>query len=178
MIQHGGRLYRLALHGVTLCVTLTRMKQTAIPDQLAAQATEIRLTVAANLDSLLEQNRWSRRAAALALGLTHRYVNSRATGEVELSSSDLAMFADFLGVPITRFFEPTHTTKGPTFGKIGPLRLPDLDSNQEPAVISLASHRHHFLPVFEPDNFPSRPNWIAPVINLRDHAEHLPHIAR
>lgn len=81
------------------------MKTAALPDQLSARADEVRSCVAANLSDLLTDNRWSRRSAAAELGLTHRYVNDRAAGAVDLSSSDLAMFAEFLNVPISRFFE-------------------------------------------------------------------------
>ena len=44
------------------------------------------------------------------------YVSRRLAGTTLMSAGDLQMFADLIGVPISRFFE-----------------LPDLDSNQEPA---------------------------------------------
>jgi transcriptional regulator with XRE-family HTH domain len=81
------------------------MKTAALPEELATRADEIRATVAQNLDDLLKSQRWSRRATAAQLGLTHTYVNSRAAGDTDLSASDLAMFADFLDVPVSRFFE-------------------------------------------------------------------------
>lgn len=91
------------------------MKTASIPDDLAVRAEKVRHNVAKNLSDLLESQRWSRRAAALELGLTHTYVNSRATGATELSSSDVAMFAEFLDVPVSRFFEtPTEETTNVT----------------------------------------------------------------
>lgn len=77
--------------------------------------------IAANLDAELARQRWTKRKAAAALGLSHVYVSRRAAGEVELSGSDLAMFATFLNIPVSRFF----------------VGLPDLDSNQEPIGFTL-----------------------------------------
>lgn len=82
------------------------MKTAAFPQELAEQSDEVRTTVAHNLDVLLKQQRWSRRKAATALGLTHTYVNSRAAGDTDLSASDLAMFAKFLQVDVSEFFKP------------------------------------------------------------------------
>ena len=65
-------------------------------------------TVAANLSAELSRQRWSARKASVALGLTHVYVSRRASGDVECSASDLAMFAELLEVPITKFFEGTQ----------------------------------------------------------------------
>ena len=87
----------------------------------AALAT--RETIAANLDAELSRKRYTKRRAALAMGLSHVYVTRRAKGQVELSGSDMVMFAKFLNIPVTRFF----------------VGLPDLDSNQEPAGYTL----HH-----------------------------------
>jgi transcriptional regulator with XRE-family HTH domain len=78
---------------------------------------ETRETVASNLDAELTRQRWSKRKAAAALGITPIYVTRRTSGEVELSASDLVMFASFLNIPVTRLLT----------------KLPDLDSNQEPA---------------------------------------------
>lgn len=101
------------------------MKSASLPVPLAAQSELVRHTVARNLDRLLTEQRWSRRAAANALGLTHRYVNSRAAGEVDLSASDLSMFAKFLGVSEQSFFEPVRDDSvisigGVRRGKVGP----------------------------------------------------------
>lgn len=84
---------------------LWHMRTASISDELNDRVSEVRATVAANLDAALKAQRWSRRAAAVALGLSHRYVNDRAAGEVELSATDLALFSDFLNVPVARFFE-------------------------------------------------------------------------
>lgn len=81
------------------------MKPAALPEELSTQADEVRTRVAKNLSDELKAQRWTRRSAAAELGLTSRYVNSRAAGEVDLSASDLVMFADFLSVPVSRFFE-------------------------------------------------------------------------
>jgi len=85
------------------------MKTAALPQELAARSDEVRSTVAYNLDAALKGQRWSRRAAATALGLTHTYVNSRAAGDTDLSASDLVMFADFLSMPVSAFFQPIPT---------------------------------------------------------------------
>lgn len=71
----------------------------AVPD-------EVRERVAANLRRELKDNRWSERKAAAALGLSPAYINRRASGETELSASDIAMFASFLDVPEQKFFLP------------------------------------------------------------------------
>lgn len=84
------------------------MRNAHIPEAAAEKATAVRATVAHNLSAELKAQRWSQRAAATALGLTPRYVNSRAIGDVDMSASDLAMFAEFLDVPIARFFDETH----------------------------------------------------------------------
>ena len=83
------------------------MRTPTVPKEIREHADEVRALVAKNLSDTLKEQRWSRRQAATALGLTHTYVNARAAGDVDLSASDLALFADFLSVPITRFFAPT-----------------------------------------------------------------------
>lgn len=81
----------------------------------------VRELIAANLDAELTRQRWTKRKAAAALGISHVYVSRRTSGEVELSGSDLAMFSEFLAIPVSRFF----------------VKLPDLDSNQEPIGFTL-----------------------------------------
>ena len=44
------------------------MRTAALPEDLATRADQVRWTVATNLDTILKRERWSRRAAALALG--------------------------------------------------------------------------------------------------------------
>lgn len=66
------------------------MKTAALPEALATRADEVRTTVAHNLDELL---------------------NGGVAGTVDLSSSDLAMFAEFFDVPVSRFFEPVATAR-------------------------------------------------------------------
>jgi transcriptional regulator with XRE-family HTH domain len=99
---------------------------------------ETRELVAANLSAELTRQRWSGRKAAAALGLTQPYVARRMSGDVELSASDIVMFASFLDIPVTKFFEGIK--KGPKSGVFGP-SLPDLDSNQEPAGFAPAPIR-------------------------------------
>lgn len=100
------------------------MRAASLPAGLAEHADEVRERVAKNLSDLLKKNRWSRRAAATALGLTNTYVNSRASGDVDLSASDLAMFAEFLEVPVTAFFakpaDSTNVTPMPRPKAAGP----------------------------------------------------------
>jgi transcriptional regulator with XRE-family HTH domain len=85
----------------------------------ALDADSIRPTVAANLKALLKQHRWSERKAAVRLGLTQGYINRRTSGETELSTSDIVMFA-----PLFDLAPATLTDEL--------LKLPHLDSNQEP----------------------------------------------
>lgn len=80
------------------------MKHATKPEAITELGDEVRAAVASNLSDELKAQRWSQRKAAEALGLTPRYVNSRTSGDVELSASDLALFARFLGVPVQRFF--------------------------------------------------------------------------
>lgn len=80
------------------------MRNAVVPAEIAEQADKMRTIIATNFSDMLEENRWSRRRAAEALGLTHTYVNSRATGDVEMSGSDIMLFAGFLDVPESEFF--------------------------------------------------------------------------
>lgn len=100
------------------------------PDAYSIDTDRTRAVIASNLAAELKRQRWTGRSAASALGLSQPYVSRRLTGDTELSGSDLALFAGFLKVPVSRFF----------------VELPDLDSNQEPshskpAPASLAEHR-------------------------------------
>lgn len=106
------------------------MRTAALPADLATRSDEIRQTVATNIDALLKSQRWSRRAAAMALGISHRYVNDRAAGDVDVTASDLAMFADFLDVPVSRFF--AETQNGPASEETEPLNVPP--TGVEPAT--------------------------------------------
>ena len=72
--------------------------------KIAAEMDGIRQRVAANVDAQLANQRWSRRAAANELGFTQRYVNSRMNGEVDMSATDLAIFAELLNVSVDSFF--------------------------------------------------------------------------
>lgn len=65
---------------------------------------DVREKIAANLSAEMKRARWSGRAMANALGLTQAYVARRASGDVELSGSDIDLFAGFLGVPVAALF--------------------------------------------------------------------------
>lgn len=67
-------------------------------------AADTREKIAANLSAEMTRARWSGRRMADALGLTQAYVARRASGEVELSGSDIDLFTGFLGVPVTALF--------------------------------------------------------------------------
>ena len=71
---------------------------------LAFDAEATREMIAANFSAEMKRARWSGRSMAGALGLTQPYVARRASGEVELSGSDLALFSEFLNIPVSRFF--------------------------------------------------------------------------
>lgn len=142
-------MHRYPLHADALCVTVGTMKTAALPDDLSARADEVRSRVATNLSELLTVNRWSRRSAAAELGLTHRYVNDRAAGTVDLSSSDLAMFADFLEVPVSRFFaRPEGDSDIPRIGAGKPSKARTTDYKD--AVLRMGSS-----PVRSIDSAPS-----------------------
>lgn len=85
------------------------------------------------LRRLLKAQRYSNREAARVLGLSHTYVGARLNGDVDLSFSDIEAFARILNMGSVELFE--H------------LRLPHLDSNQEPigsksrAIRNLQDHR-------------------------------------
>lgn len=88
------------------------MRHAEIPEAVAVKAANTRALIAANFSEELKAQRWSKRSASVALGLSHTYVNNRANGDVEMSGSDIAMFAEFLNVPVTRFYQvgPEVTT--------------------------------------------------------------------
>ena len=68
-----------------------------------------------NFGAELSRERWTKRKAALALGLNPMCVSRLAGGTLMIAEGQ-QMFANLISVPISRFIE-----------------LPDLDSNQEPA---------------------------------------------
>lgn len=86
---------------------------------------------AENLSAELARQGYSDREAANRLGLTNVYVSRRANGSVEMSVSDLELFADFLQVPISRLLENRDVP-------LKAVELPGLDSNQEPIGSQLA----------------------------------------
>lgn len=53
---------------------------------------------AANLQKLLEEERWSNRRAAMKMGVSPMYVNRRTNGFSEISISDIVAFAKLLGL--------------------------------------------------------------------------------
>lgn len=131
------------------------MKHATIPEAVAEKATAVRTTVARNLSVELRAQRWSQRAAATALGLTPRYVNSRAHGDVDMSASDLALFAEFLDIPVARFFDEHHGSDGnvtsinaktaPT--KKGGSRSVGLDSFDLPTSTVVSGHLAPVTPI-------------------------------
>ena len=86
--------------------------------------------VAANLRAEMGRQRWTGRKMAAALGMTAPYVNRRMSGATPMTAEDMVMFADLIGIPVTRLF--LGMQKGPAGGAAGP-SLPELDSNQQPA---------------------------------------------
>jgi transcriptional regulator with XRE-family HTH domain len=85
------------------------------------KALEVREVVAANLSRALFLQRWSERKAATALGLTNTYVNRRASGLTECSASDLAMFSEFLDMPVSEFFKQRTADYGYAVSPAGSL---------------------------------------------------------
>lgn len=85
------------------------MNNNALGYDLDLDATRER--IASNFSAEMKRARWSGRSMAAALGLTQPYVARRAAGTVEMSGSDLALFAKFLEIPVSRFFvEPDDET--------------------------------------------------------------------
>ena len=100
--------------------------------QTASGEIDMNSLVAENLHVELRRQRWSDRAAATALGVTGTYVNRRTRGITPLTPADLAMFADFLNVPVGKFFQ-----------------LPEMDSNHQPADSESAAEARELASVTE-----------------------------
>lgn len=83
-----------------------------------------------NLSAELARKGLSDREAANRLGLSNVYVSRRANGSVEMSVSDLDLFASFLGIPVLRLLEDQDARKV--------VKLPGHDSNVEPIGSRLA----------------------------------------
>jgi len=81
----------------------------------------VRQQVADNLTAELARKRISGRDAAKALGLTQMYVARRTSGAVELSVSDLVMFADFLNIDVHTLLQTENPHQAPSGGSsVGP----------------------------------------------------------
>lgn len=72
------------------------MKTTRIA--LDVNKDSLRQRIADNLSAEIKRNRWSGRKMAAALGLSQPYIARRASGETELSASDIIVFAEFLQI--------------------------------------------------------------------------------
>lgn len=72
------------------------MKTTRIA--LDVNKDSLRQRIADNLSAEIKRNRWSGRKMAAALGLSQPYIARRASGETELSASDIIIFAEFLQI--------------------------------------------------------------------------------
>lgn len=88
--------------------------------------------VADNLRAEAARQRWSGRKIADRLGVAPQWVNRRLSGETTVSPADLMLFAEFFGVPVSTFFQTQKTAPTP---KGEGRKLPELDSNQQPAGI-------------------------------------------
>lgn len=125
------------------------MRAPALPDTIASEFNRMRELTSTNLRDLIDASGKSRRHVARELQLTARYVDSRATGTVELSASDLALFATYLEVPVSRFFDETPVDTTPTVAKITRLtpnrRLSDYSADHRGLLTSITdapSRRH------------------------------------
>lgn len=92
--------------------------------QTKRKTAAIAKVVAENLSAELARRGMSDRDAARRLGLTNAYVSRRANGSVEMTVSDIDLFAGFLGIPVTRLLEDRDA--------VAVRKLPELDSNQQP----------------------------------------------
>lgn len=104
---------------------------------------ETRMTIAANVAAELKRQRWTGRSAAAALGLSQPYVARRLSGDTDLSGSDLALFAAFLKVPVSVFFD-ANRGHSDYMGQVLPFERPArrelVDSlNSRPAIVSFFS---------------------------------------
>lgn len=57
---------------------------------------------------MLHDERWSRRQIALAIGASHRYINDRMNGQVDLSFSDIEAIAPLLKMDAPQLFAALH----------------------------------------------------------------------
>lgn len=84
----------------------------------------------------LKSDRWSVRKASLALGMTHTVLGSRVKGETSFLAEEIEAIAGILKRDPVEFFAAYISAgngEGPASEETGPVMLPHLDSNQEPA---------------------------------------------
>lgn len=80
--------------------------------QSAPNSSAPRALRAAVLDRLLEEERWTSRKAATALGLTHTYVGRRRNGEQDLTFEDIELFASLLKLTPEALFAELRAAEG------------------------------------------------------------------
>ena len=100
---------------------------------------------------MLKDERWTRRKVALAIGATPTYVNARMNGQVDLSFADIEVIAPLLRMTGAELFVALQegTKNAPTpKGEGEESKLPELDSNQQPAGFKPIS----YLPVLTNTN--------------------------
>ena len=86
--------------------------------------------VAVNLRDTMKLKRWTGRSLALSLGLKPIYVQRRMSGEVEMSATDLRVFADQLEITVQDFFKETPQITNRSLATVHYLR-PDTQETPE-----------------------------------------------
>ena len=114
------------------------MQKTAAHAEVRDEVADL---VAGNLSDHMEAERWTGRSFALALGLQPIYVQRRMSGEVELSATDLKVFADKLGIRVQDLFKsrtlvPKVAGSNPVGGTLIPFPARTIEpANDREAVI-------------------------------------------
>lgn len=90
----------------------------------------IRYQIADNVAAELARHRYSKRAAALALGMSPLYLYRRLSGDVEFGGSDLAAIADLLGIEAGVFF--SGNSKTPSSAKVASLASAEVGAKPQP----------------------------------------------
>jgi len=124
---------------------------------------DTRAARAAFVEAALKQDRWSIRQTAVAIGMSHSALAARVAGKTSFFAEDIELIALHLHRdPIAFYAEYLNAgahKNGPEEIPSGPHSLPDLDSNQEPAVTQLDQWRRdhrdplHPLDIEEPDHY-------------------------
>lgn len=88
---------------------------------------DARMAIANSVAAELARHRYSKRAAALKLGMTPLYLYRRLNGEVEFGGTDLLAIAEMLGISAGAFFPGNEKTPPAAKGEGRNARLEGLE---------------------------------------------------